>query len=406
MAEPAVQDREETPTQQEGAPQPPAAETALEKRQSPAASIGFGMNARNWDEGFRIANQLAKSNLVPKIYKEQAQDIVVAMQLGAELGLPPMQSLQSIAVINGKPGIYGDGFLGVIMAAPAYAKHTEYYLVGVDKLVEEPVEENGNVQIKQVKRRVFERRDALTTDDLAKEDTTAVCSFWRRGNPDPFTATFSIGDAKRASLLGKEGPWRNYPSRMLKMRARGFAGRDAFAGELRGMKTAEEIQDTPIDVTVTSIPFTPAEPVRRSEKDSTSAPDTAGADQPQAQEPPRTEKAAGPEKAAGGSRTSRAAAAGQAPGQITKNVSILETMYVGKPKNGVEPYHEIKGVVLEDNKPGLGFTWITRDEQLAKLADSCAGTDHLFTVTWHVEGGAPDKTTKDLKVITGLQAAS
>src|SRR3954465_11282190 len=83
----------------DGAGQQPAGSQQLQ-RASGAANIGFGLTARNWDEGFRIANQLAQSNLAPNIYKNKPQDILVAMQLGAEIGLPPMQSLQSIAVIN------------------------------------------------------------------------------------------------------------------------------------------------------------------------------------------------------------------------------------------------------------------------------------------------------------------
>jgi hypothetical protein len=58
-------------------------------------------------------------------------------------------------------------------------------------------------------------------------------------------ATFSVADAKRAKLWGKSGPWTQYPKRMLAMRARGFAIRDAFPDAMRGMITAEEAQDYP-----------------------------------------------------------------------------------------------------------------------------------------------------------------
>jgi hypothetical protein len=52
-------------------------------------------------------------------------------------------------------------------------------------------------------------------------------------------------DAKRAGLAGKSGPWSQYPARMLALRARGFALRNAFADALRGLVTAEEAQDYP-----------------------------------------------------------------------------------------------------------------------------------------------------------------
>jgi hypothetical protein len=58
-------------------------------------------------------------------------------------------------------------------------------------------------------------------------------------------AKFSVEDAKRAGLWGKQGPWSAYPKRMMQMRARGFALRDAFPDVLKGLITAEEAQDYP-----------------------------------------------------------------------------------------------------------------------------------------------------------------
>jgi hypothetical protein len=52
-------------------------------------------------------------------------------------------------------------------------------------------------------------------------------------------------DAKRAGLAGKQGPWQQYPKRMLQMRARAFALRDVFPDVLRGVYVAEEAADMP-----------------------------------------------------------------------------------------------------------------------------------------------------------------
>ena len=57
--------------------------------------------------------------------------------------------------------------------------------------------------------------------------------------------TFSEQDAKVAGLWGKSGPWKQYPKRMLQMRARGFNLRDNFADILGGLITAEEARDMP-----------------------------------------------------------------------------------------------------------------------------------------------------------------
>ena len=54
-----------------------------------------------------------------------------------------------------------------------------------------------------------------------------------------------MGDAKKAGLWGKQGPWSQYPNRMLLMRARTYAYRDCFPDRMRGMLTAEEAHDMP-----------------------------------------------------------------------------------------------------------------------------------------------------------------
>lgn len=89
--------------------------------------------------------------------------------------------------------------------------------------------------------------DQLTAADLQDDRTRAICTVWRKGQAEPTTRTFSIADAKRAKLWGKPGPWTEYPARMLQMRARSFALRDAFPDVLKGLRTVEELQDIPPD---------------------------------------------------------------------------------------------------------------------------------------------------------------
>ena len=133
---------------------------------------------------------------------------MLAIQAGAEIGLSPMQALQSIAVVNGRPSVYGDAALAVAKASP------------VCEYVTETIEGEGDAMV-------------------------AVCEAKRRGYPSATVVRFSVADAKKASLWGKSGPWSSYPRRMLQMRARGFALRDAFPDVLKGLVTAEEAQDYP-----------------------------------------------------------------------------------------------------------------------------------------------------------------
>jgi hypothetical protein len=181
----------------------------------------MGIAPTNLDEGWRLAKAFAASELVPLQFRKKPEDVLVAIQMGIEIGFAPWQALQSIAVINGRPSIWGDGMLALVMASSLYLDHDEYYEV------------DG------------QRRSGLTADDLTKDTTVAVCTFSRRGKPLPVTRRFTIAHAKKARLWSKDGPWQQYPDRMLLMRARAFAARDTFPDLLRGIRTAEEVRDLP-----------------------------------------------------------------------------------------------------------------------------------------------------------------
>lgn len=173
------------------------------------------------DEAMKFSEMLAKSSMVPRQYQGKAEDILVACQWGREIGLAPMQALQNIAVINGKPSVYGDAAMALVQASP------------VCENIEEYMEGEGT------------------------ENPVAVCIARRKGR-SPVKVTFSVQDAVRANLWGKQGPWTQYPKRMMQMRARGFALRDAFPDVLKGLITAEEAQDYPSDQPAKDI--TPAKP--------------------------------------------------------------------------------------------------------------------------------------------------
>lgn len=307
--------------------------------------VRLGIAPRTLDEGWRLAKAIAVSELVPKQYRDKPGDVLIAMQYGLELGFPPMQALQSIAVINGRPSVWGDGFLALILGSDAYREHDEYFLVG------------------------NERREYLTPDDLKRDDTTAVAKFWRRDRQNPIVGVFSVGQAKTAKLLGKEGPWQTYPDRMLKMRARGFAGRDGFADILRGVKSTEELLDTPNeelpDLPARPEPITPRRASEARASSSLPAPTTAPAPSPTTQ-PAATSANAAPAPAS----TNGASAVGL---QEIRGLLITKTQFV-RPKQG-EPYYE----VTAKTSTGDERTFVTRDEQVYKEAVSFEGTDHQVT---------------------------
>ncbi|MCQ9378836.1 hypothetical protein [Methyloversatilis sp. XJ19-49] len=193
-----------------------------------ASSAGFLANPQNFDEAMRIARVLADSDMVPKDYKGKPQNCLVALQWGADVGLPGLQALQNIAVINGRPSIWGDAALALVQSHPAYVGHREW------------MEGEG-------------------------EARAACCAVTRKGAPEHIQR-FSVADAKRAALWGKTGPWTQYPDRMMQMRARGFALRDRFADALRGLSIGEESQDiAEVDMGTAERVPAPAAPPQRTE---------------------------------------------------------------------------------------------------------------------------------------------
>lgn len=161
----------------------------------------FTLTPSSFTEAIQFAETLSRSDIVPKDFKGNAGNILVAIQWGLELGLQPMQAMQNIAVINGRPSLWGDAVIALVKSSPL----CEYIYETID---------NG----------------------------VATCRVKRKGEEEQ-VRTFTMDDAKQAGLLGKQGPWSQYPKRMLQMRARAFALRDVFPDILKGMPIAEEVQD-------------------------------------------------------------------------------------------------------------------------------------------------------------------
>lgn len=182
----------------------PARQTGLQKAPVLMKQSG-GIDIPDLDTLWRLSNMIVAAGLAPKGL-ERVESVAIAIQLGLELGLSPMMALQNIAVINGRPGIYGDAALAIVRAS------------GLLEWIKESYEGAG-------------------------QSRRAICITKRRGDPDPMRSEFSVDDAKTAKLWGKDGPWTFYPDRMLRFRARGFNLRDNFSDVLKGFKSVEEIGD-------------------------------------------------------------------------------------------------------------------------------------------------------------------
>lgn len=174
------------------------------------------------EEAFRFAQLVCQAGLAPKSYEydegpkkgqPDPQKVVVGILTALELGVPPLQGLSGIAIINGRPSVWGDLAVGLVQS-----------------------------------RGLIETHEVTETGTFPNDDYTVTVKFWRRGQSNPYEGKFSVKDAKTAGLWGnpRKLPWVNYPKRMVYNRARAFPLRDGFADALKGLSIAEEIMDLPI----------------------------------------------------------------------------------------------------------------------------------------------------------------
>jgi hypothetical protein len=162
--------------------------------------------AKLLDYHIKQAKMLCKVEFVPKDYRGKEANALFAIQMGHHVGLSPTQALQTIAVINGKAALYGDGLLAAVRGS------------GLCEWIKEDVEPG----------------------------VSATCTTLRKGEKDPVSRTFTMELAETAGLIarGKDGsPWKTYPDRMMQMRARAWCLRDVYADALMGIQSAEEIRD-------------------------------------------------------------------------------------------------------------------------------------------------------------------
>lgn len=192
----------------------------------PALMAGGAISAivpQTIEETFRLSEAIHMSGMAPNGF-DNPQKVMIAMLAGLEIGLPPMAAVQSVAVINNRPCIWGDALIGVVRGSPMCL------------YVREWIEGEG-------------------------DEMVAHCETHRKGEPKPVLMKFSVSDAKKAGLWQTEArvtrpskgggtyqkendsPWYKYPKRMLQMRARAWCLRDVYADVLKGMQVREEVED-------------------------------------------------------------------------------------------------------------------------------------------------------------------
>lgn len=153
------------------------------------------------DKAWQLASRVSKTSFVPDVFRNKPEEVLSAILAGREIGVGPMQALQKINVIKGKPTQSAE-----LMRALVQSKGHEIW-----------------------------------TEDYTTTRVT-LCGK-RAGSENVNKVTWTMDDAKRAKLDAKDN-WRQFPRAMLLARATGELCRLMFADALGGISyTPEEIED-------------------------------------------------------------------------------------------------------------------------------------------------------------------
>ncbi len=191
----------------------------------------------NWKELCLFADMMARSKSVPECYRGDPAAVIYAVQMGAELGLGPGQSIQSIANIEGNLRLWGDTPLAIVQASGKLEWISESNNFDPPPAPKEPeAVENWKLLLS-------------TWKEPPEAEWFAVCIVQRKGEAEPKVQRYAYDDAVRAGLWarksnsGKAMPWTTSPKRLMKYRARGFLLRDVFPDVLKGIAIREEFGD-------------------------------------------------------------------------------------------------------------------------------------------------------------------
>lgn len=184
-----------------------AIEKADEKKGSRLNEIALVMNQgpklETMADVWSIAQMYHNAGMIPNGVKSAAQ-LMIILTAGAELGFGPTWALKNVASFNGQAMVHSDGPVSLVLRSG-----------------------------------LMEWQQSGFEGKAGTDDYRAWFEVKRKGVEFPVRREFSVGDAKAAGLWGKS-IWKNYPTRMLMMRARAYALRDLFADVLGGIGILEE----------------------------------------------------------------------------------------------------------------------------------------------------------------------
>lgn len=158
---------------------------------------------QNIAEAISLSERLVKSQMVAKTFRDSPVDVLAIIMRGAELGLPPMTSLDALQIVNGKVTLKAETMTALCRR----------------------------------------RSDVCKYIRLVKSDATeCIAETHRVGDPDKTTMGFSMADAKAAELLGN-ATWKKYPAAMLRARCLSALCKAVYSDLMLGLYDPDEVEN-------------------------------------------------------------------------------------------------------------------------------------------------------------------
>lgn len=161
---------------------------------------------RTIEEAMSLARVMAVADVIPAPLRNRPSNILAILLTGMELGFTPMQAMRAMHIVQGRVVLTAEAMVALVRRS----SQCVYF------------------------------RCVETNDKIATYETL------RRGYPAPTRMSFSVEDAERAGLLGKDN-WRLYRAAMLRARAASALCRSEYSDVLLGVYGQDEISVEVVD---------------------------------------------------------------------------------------------------------------------------------------------------------------
>jgi hypothetical protein len=199
---------------------------------------------------FKVSQYLAKSDLVPKSFGGRPENVFAAIMYGREIGVSAMQALSNIAVVNGRPSVWGE-LATALVRQSGLCEYLNYKFEGTGATLK------------------------------------CIATGKRKGDTESHTETFSMEDAKVAGF-DKKDTYLKHPKDMLMWKALHRLYKFLWADVIKGISIREVAEDIPMEEVGTVVI---EEPKKAIDKPAAAAPAPEKAEEPKKRGPGRPPKA-------------------------------------------------------------------------------------------------------------------